>query len=101
VTYALVVRGVAERDMSRARDWYMLVAPHQVERLEARFDEVFDRVQQRPLMFAPLVAGARRAHLRVFPYEIWYLVHEDVQTVEVVALVHDRQEPTRLHGRPT
>jgi len=32
-----------------------------------------------------------RSHLNVFPHELWYLVHEELQLVEIVALVHDRQ----------
>lgn len=41
----------------------------------------------------------RRVHLRVFPYEFWYLVHEDLEIVEVVALVHDRQDPAATRRR--
>jgi hypothetical protein len=39
-----------------------------------------------------------------FPYELWYLVHEELEFIEVVALVHDRQDTStvvaRLHPRP-
>jgi hypothetical protein len=31
-------------------------------------------------------------HLEVFPLELWYLVHEHLELIEIVALVHDRQE---------
>jgi hypothetical protein len=38
-------------------------------------------------------------HLNVFPYELWYLVHEHLEIIEIVALVHDRQEPAGTVAR--
>jgi hypothetical protein len=58
-------------------------------------------VDPRPLLFAALRQEVRRAHLNVFPREVWYLVHEELQLVEVVALVHDRQDPSLLATRLT
>lgn len=31
-------------------------------------------------------------HLHVYPHEIWYLVHSELEIIEVVAFVHDRQD---------
>jgi len=53
------------------------------------------------LLFAALRQETRRSHLNVFPHEVWYLVHEELQLVEVVALVHDRQDPSLLATRLT
>lgn len=78
--------------MQRARDWYAVEAPAQIDRLEAAFDEVFDLVTQHPEMFAPLRREARRAHLAVFPYDVWYRVHPEERLVDVIAVVHDRQD---------
>jgi hypothetical protein len=38
-------------------------------------------------------------HLNVFPYELWYLVNEHMELVEIVALVHDRQETASTVAR--
>jgi plasmid stabilization system protein ParE len=78
--------------MERALDWYAVETPEQVERFEKELDRAVSRIVAHPLLSAVLVASARRLHLDVFPFELWYLVHEHLELVEIVALVHDRQE---------
>jgi plasmid stabilization system protein ParE len=78
--------------MERALDWYAVEAPEQVGRFETELDRAVGRIVAHPLLPAVLVASARRMHLNVFPYELWYLVHEHLELIEIVALVHDRQE---------
>ena len=43
--------------------------------------------------------GARRTSLRIFPYQIWYFVDDDAQVVNVVAILHYRQDQARLNQR--
>jgi plasmid stabilization system protein ParE len=78
--------------MERALDWYAVEAPEQIERFEREIDRAVRRIVAHPLLPAILVASARRMHLEVFPLELWYLVHEHLELIEIVALVHDRQE---------
>jgi plasmid stabilization system protein ParE len=87
--------------MVRAQDWYAIEAPEQVERFADELAAAIERIRARPLLFAALRQETRRAHLNVFPHEVWYLVHVELQLVEVVALVHDRQDPSRLRERLT
>jgi plasmid stabilization system protein ParE len=87
--------------MVRAQDWYSIEAPEQVDRFADELAAAIERIRARPLLFAALRQETRRCHLNVFPHEVWYLVHEELQLVEVVALVHDRQDPSRLRERLT
>lgn len=87
--------------MQRAQDWYSLEAPEQVDRFASELEATVQRVRRHPLRFARLRGDARRAYLRVFPYQLWYRVHEELQVVEVLALVHGRQDPSRLGERLT
>jgi plasmid stabilization system protein ParE len=87
--------------MERAQDWYAIEAPEQVERFADELAAAIKRIQRRPLLFAALRQEVRRAHLNVFPHELWYLVHTEQQLIEVVALVHDRQDPSQLAVRLT
>lgn len=103
MTYTVHVRAAAERDIERASDWYAVEAPEHVERFEEELDHTIARVVAHPLVPKVLVADARRMHLNVYPYEVWYLVHESLPIIEVVALVHDRQDPSTMvaHLGPT
>lgn len=99
MTYTVHVRAAAERDIERACDWYAVEAPEFVERFVEELDHAIGRAVVHPLVPKVLVAGARRMHLRVYPYEIWYLVHDSLEIIEVVALVHDRQDTTTMTAR--
>jgi plasmid stabilization system protein ParE len=101
LTFSVHVRADAERDMVRAQDWYAVEAPEQVDRFADELAAATERIRARPLLFAALRQEVRRCHLNVFPHEVWYLVREELQLVEVVALVHDRQDPSRLRERLT
>jgi len=99
LTYTVRVRAAAERDIELAEDWYAVEAPAHVERFEDRLDRALTRVVAHPLAPKVLIAGARRMHLEVYPYDVWYLVHEELAIIEVVALVHDRQDTTDTVAR--
>lgn len=99
MTHQILVRQAAEVDLNRARDWYTLEAPHVVARFEAELDAVFQRIADTPRQFRTVVGDARRTHLRVFPYEVWFREHEEIQVVEVIAVVHDRQDLARFQQR--
>jgi plasmid stabilization system protein ParE len=71
LTYTVHVRAAAERDIERASDWYAVEAPEHVERFEAELDRAISRIVWRPLVPRVLVAGARRMHVAVYPYEVW------------------------------
>lgn len=92
MSYTLLVRPVAERDLAEARAWYLEQAPHVVDRLEQSVDDVFRRLVEAPFRYRTIVRDARRVHCAVFPYEVWYRVHENRHVIEVVAVVHDRQD---------
>lgn len=99
MTYTVHVRAAAERDIERACDWYAVEAPEFVERFVDELDHAIARTVAHPLVPKVLVAGARRMHLRVYPYELWYLVHEALEIIEVVALLHDRQDASTMTVR--
>lgn len=99
MTYSVLVRSSAERDIARAVDWYAEHAPEQVARLVDELAAVVERVKENPRSFRPLRREARRAALRVFPYLLWYRCLDEAQTIEILAVVHGRQDPGRLQDR--
>lgn len=99
MTYAVRIRVDAERDIQQATAWYATEAPEQVSRFKAALRAAADRAAWRPMLTAVVRADARRIHLDAFPYAIYYLVHEQLETIEVVALVHDREDPSPKRTR--
>ncbi|MGB3910762.1 MAG: type II toxin-antitoxin system RelE/ParE family toxin [Pseudolysinimonas sp.] len=94
-----MIRAAAQRDIENAQDWYLGHAPEHVTRFVDQLSAAIARFRARPYAFPTLRQDARRATLRVFPYEVWYRVHDELQLIEVLALVHDRQDPERFGDR--
>lgn len=99
VTYASVFSRAAEADYERAIDWYLAEAPHQVERFEGYVVQAVAHITERPLLPPVTYRDLRHVRTEVFPYHLWYRVHDDIELVEVVAVLHDRQDQSRLSER--
>lgn len=94
-----MVRDAARQDISRAEAWYLEHAPDHVGRFLDQLAMTVRLIRDNPALFRPLRHDARRATLQVFPYSVWYRVLDDLRVVEVLALVHERQDPETLISR--
>lgn len=92
MTYTVHVRHEAERDVGRATLWYSTHAPEQVERFINEFEAAIARIVEFPMASRQLSHGSRAVHLNVFPHQIWFRIDETKTEVEVLAVVHDRQD---------
>lgn len=99
MTYALLIRPLAESDLNAARRWYGSEAPHKLDDFEFAFDDVFARIIKHPLLFPAKHHELRQAPVPGFPYYVWYLVTENQNLIEVVAVIHDRQEREQFRER--
>lgn len=96
MTFVIALSSSAQRDFYRVQAHYDSEAPEQTERFTDEFFAVARRIQEFPYS-APAVRGvARRVSLRIFPYQLWYRVREETQVVEIIAVLHHRQDSARL-----
>lgn len=99
MTFAVRLHANAQRDFYRAQAYYDAEAPDQTERFIAEFFATAGRLAEFPNSGPELRGGARRANLHVFPYQLWYRVHEGVQEVEILAVLHHRQDSAEFGDR--
>lgn len=99
MTSAVSLRTDAQRDFYRVLAHYEAEAPRETERFVNEFFAVAQRLSDFPYSSPELRRGARRANLRVFPYQLWYRVSDDAGLVEIIALLHHRQDPEQLSDR--
>lgn len=92
MTFQVVVTSAAEADFAGAIDWYIAQAPEQALRLANDFDVTIAKITERPTTFRSVRGDVWRAHLAVFPYQIWFRVDDSRGEIEIVALLHDRQD---------
>lgn len=99
MTFAVSLGADAQRDFYRAQAYYDAEAPHETERFADEFFATARRLTDFPYSSPELRRGARRANLRVFPYQLWYRVHDDTSVVEIIAVLHHRQDSEQLNDR--
>ncbi|MEV4900903.1 type II toxin-antitoxin system RelE/ParE family toxin [Citricoccus sp. NPDC055426] len=97
MTYAVHLTPSARRDRDHILAWYDTEAPHQTGRFIDEFYALARRLSEFPQSTPVVYRGTRRASLKVFPYQIWYRIHENTRLVEIIAVLHHRQNPSRAH----
>lgn len=95
MTYTVHLTSSARRDRDHVLAWYDAEAPHQTGRFIDEFYALARRIGEFPQSTPIVYRGTRRASLKVFPYQVWYRVHEDTKVVEIIALLHHRQDQNR------
>lgn len=99
MTFAVRLHVNAQWDFYRVQAYYDAEAPDQTERFVAEFFATSGRLAEFPYASPELCGGARRANLHVFPYQLWYRVSDEAQEVEVIAVLHHRQDSAEFDGR--
>ncbi len=99
MTYTLRILEVVEREIERASDYYLAEAPEHVDLFEDEVGATLERISRQALVPRIVHNRARAAHLNVCPYTILYVVHDELELIDVVALVHDRQDVTGVLPR--
>lgn len=92
MTFAVRLTPTARRQRDDILAWYDEEDPEQSERFLLEFYRAARRLERFPLSGPILRRGARRVGLRVFPYHIWYRVRIDSEVVEIIAVLHHRQD---------
>lgn len=99
MSWRVVFARLADEEFDHAVGWYLAEAPHEVDHFAGSFEAAMDTIRQRPLLAKTAYGELRHVKTGAFPYHIWYRVLQDVQLVEVVAVLHGRQDWTRLGHR--
>src|SRR5437763_1662515 len=93
----VVLTAEAEADLDEAAQWYERRSPGLGVDLVARARDVFGQIGATPELYPEVHAGLRRAPVRRFPYGVFYRLRND--RVEVVAVFHDRRDPSAWQDR--
>src|SRR3712207_1896914 len=91
MSYAIVVRPEAAREVQEAFDWY----EERSEGLGLEFlraaEACLAGAQRSPLAFPKVHKEVRRVLMRKFPYALFYLLEEE--SIVVVACFHAKRDP--------
>src|ERR671938_1467293 len=91
MTYKVIVRPAAEREIQEAFDWY----EEKSEGLGLEFlraaDACLAGIKRNPIASPAMYQDIRRALLRKFPYALFYMVKEE--RIIVLACFHAKRDP--------
>jgi toxin ParE1/3/4 len=93
MSYKLILRQEAERDLVEAYKWY----EEKVPGLETDFLAVIERslksIQENPARFPVMYRTVHRALMRRFPYGIFYFLEKE--SIIVLAVLHAARNPAK------
>ena len=95
----VVLRGLAERDVQDARDWYESKQVGLGVKFTRRLSDTVAVIGKMPELFGVIGPGVRAATIRRFPHIIYYSVYPD--RVEVLAVLHGSQDASAWQSRVT
>ncbi len=93
MTWRLVLRRRAVREVQEAHDWYEAQRSGLGDVVLFEFERVLEVLEQHPLRFPVLHAAVRRALTRRFPYAILFRIRDE--QVVVLSVLHHARDPAR------
>jgi plasmid stabilization system protein ParE len=91
LSFPVIIRPLAERDLLEAQNWYRPKAPGLGARFRSSVEEVLKRLADFPLTFPKVLGDVRRAAVPHFPYILYYAFRRD--QVLVIGCFHARRNP--------
>jgi plasmid stabilization system protein ParE len=87
----------AEADLVHARDWYTQQREGLGAALLLCVEEVLDRIDRPPEIYAMVYQDVRQACTRRFPYAVYYRITDN--DVVVLGVFHTRRDPREWQAR--
>ena len=91
MTWRLIVRPEAEKDLSEAYEWYETQVPGLGAQFVEEFVKTLESVHQFPESHAIVHRNVRRVLIHRFPYLVFYVIAED--TISVLGVLHASRDP--------
>ncbi len=87
LTYHVVV----QREVDEACAWYDDCKDHLGDEFFQEVEKALVKIIGNPQAFPQASKGRRKAHLKRFPYTIFYRIHSD--RVRILSVRHDKRHP--------
>lgn len=91
--FALRLSTQASEEYEEAFTYYQAQSPGLGSRFSLDLLQVLERIEQNPRQFQVESGRFRRAHLRVFPYTVFFEIIEVRAEIEVLAIWHQAARP--------
>ena len=93
MSYKLILRQEAERDLVEAYKWYEEKVPGLGSNFMAVIELTLESIQENPVQFPVIYRNVRRALMRRFPYGIFYFL--EGERIVVLGVMHTARNPAK------
>ena len=93
MSYKLILRQEAERDLAGTYNWYNEKVPGLGPDFLAVVERALESIQENPARFPIIYREVRRALINRFPYGIFFLLEEE--RVVVLGVMHTARDPAK------
>ena len=93
MSYKLILRQEAERDLAGTYNWYNEKVPDLGPDFLAVVERALESIQENPARFPIIYREVRRALINRFPYGIFFLLEEE--RVVVLGVMHTARDPAK------
>jgi plasmid stabilization system protein ParE len=97
MSYPVILKPDAERDLREALAWYEEQRPGLGRAFLVEVGGVLDRLSEHPHLAAIIHHDIRRALTRRFPYGVFFVLENDA--IVVLAVLHAKRDPARWRQR--
>ena len=91
MAYKVVIKTLAEKDISEAAEYYFKKTPHLVSEYLEVVNNAIELIQQNPQHFQKRYKEVRVIFLKSFPFGLYYTIEDT--TIFVHAVLHTRRDP--------
>ena len=93
MSYKLILRQEAERDLAGTYNWYNEKVPGLGSDFLAVVERALESIQENPARFPIIYREVRRALINRFPYGLFFLLEEE--RVVVLGVMHTARDPAK------
>ena len=93
MSYTLILRQEAERDLVEAYKWYEEKVPGLGTDFLAIIERALESIQDNPARFPVIYRNVHRALMRRFPYGIFYFL--EGESIIVLGVMHTARNPEK------
>lgn len=89
--YKLVIKTLAEQDITEALEWYSIHATHLTTQFVEKIEDALKVLQRHPENYQRRYNEVRILFTENFPYGIYYTIEQD--TIFIHAVLHTKRNP--------
>lgn len=87
----LIFRKEAKQDIETTYEWYEKQQPGLGKAFVSELEQIIQKIELNPKMYAIALNQVRRVLCRRFPYSLYFLISDD--DIVIIGVLHQRRNP--------